>query len=91
MMNYGTEYRVEGTSALNAAHASARNSCAIIPFPQKRESPAMDRVCAQSSADAQHAAHYDDAMFSQLDRKSEALLGALFTSVATLIVLLGLL
>ena len=98
MRNFETSYPTNGSSALKPETARQARG-AIIEFPGSRTDvrASADQRASRIPAHArpEYAARrkfIEDLKgdpFDQLDAKSEALLGALFTGVATLFVILG--
>lgn len=88
MRNFETTYPTNGSSALEPERIRSQRSAVIVAFP----GPVSDREGAAEPHRARREARRADLLgspFPQLDRKTEALLGLLFTGVAALFVFLG--
>lgn len=93
MKNVATRYPVNGTSALDLRKVRMHTSASIIPFPGNPNfsscRPTVRGEFLRLFEDSGFES--DQEHFSQLDGRSAAFLGSLFTLVSTVIVLIGLL
>ena len=89
MRNFETRYPINGSSALESARVRSQANGVIIAFPGAVSDAEESRSARRARRAAARRADLMGQPFEQLDRKSEILLGVLFTSVAALFVFLG--
>lgn len=89
MRNFETQYPTNGSSALEPTRVRSQANGVIIAFPGAASDAGESREARRARRAAAMRADLMGQPFEQLDRKSEILLGVLFTSVAALFVFLG--
>ena len=89
MRDFETRYPINGSSALEPTRVRSQANGVIIAFPGAVSDAEESRSARRARRAAARRADLMGQPFEQLDRKSEILLGVLFTSVAALFVFLG--